>query len=418
MTRTARLGALTAAGIAVAVGLAYGGAVFQDRRFDAQLATASLDDLRRQAADPGHQRDAKIHYWFGIRLSEAGRASEALAALTRSAQLDPGYAPTRYALGVLLEQTGRPEDSEGQFLAAVKADPKASLTHFTLGRIYGKYNRWRQAVASLEMAHRLEPTNPEISLGLAMAYHELAQRTHEPWREQARALLEQLEKQTPRDVRVLKQLAGLYVFFNQMDQAEARYRKILEIDPGDFHVRMQLGRSIAEKAYTPDQFAEAEKLLASCAADAPLDPDVALAKGILAFRHDQPKEAVIHLRRAVSLRSREPETWFYLGRALTRTGDRIGARAADATYARRDKARRTIRALETRLAFDDNSPKMAAEMEKNRLELARLLIADGMPDRAVPHLRTVLDRHPENRTAAALLRRCEGTSNKDAVSGG
>lgn len=418
MKRPARIAALVAAAAVVATAIAYVGALQMDRRFDAQLAAASVDQLQKRAAEPQYQRDAKVHYWLGVRLSEAGRERDALVALTRSAQLDPDAAPTRYALGVLLEQMGRPEDAEGQFLAAVKNDPKAPLTHFTLGRVYGKYNRWRQAVASLETAHKLDPENHEITLGLAMAYHELALRSHEPWREQARALLEGLERKIPRDIRVLKQLAGLYVFFNQMDEAEARYRRILEIDPGDFRIRMQLGRSIAEKADTPAAFAEARKLLASCAADDPLNPDVALAHGILSFRDEKPREAVAHLRRAASLGSREPETWFYLGRALTRTGDMDGARAANATYTRRDRARRAIRALETRLAFDDNSEQVAAEMEKNRIELARLLIADGTPDKAVPHLKTVLSRNPAQPVALALMRRCEGAAPKDPGSGG
>ncbi|MFM7322340.1 MAG: tetratricopeptide repeat protein, partial [Armatimonadota bacterium] len=401
---------IAVAAIASAGGVAWVGAWVNDKRIDRSLSEASLDTLSRQASQPEWLRDPKVHYWHGVRLAEAGKDREAIAALVLSARLDPKAAPVRHALGVLLEQVGRPADAEVQFKEALRLAPDAAGTHFTLGRIYGKYNRWHDAVDSLEQAHRLDPGDDEATLGLAMACNELALRSNEPLRERARDLLLELRRHRPGDVRVLRQLAGLHVFFNELDLATECYRRVLAIQPADGATRRLLGRTLAEKGISTAEFDEAERLLAQCAAEAPDDPEIVLAQGILAQRRDRTDVAAKLLRRAIALGGTDPEIWFRLGRVLARLGESKAAAAANAVFTKRDRVRRGIRTLETRISFDDAEGRQGPEWERNRVALAKLQLEDRNPKKAAALLNEVLARNPDRADVRALLARCAGAA--------
>lgn len=391
--------------LAAAVGVALFAAGQFDRQLDARLTAMALPELEQAAKDDRRNRDPKLHYWLGVRRSEAGKDKEALQALARSAQLDPRSAATRYSLGVLLDQLKQPAEAEKQLQEAARLDPKAAKPHLALGRMYGKYGRWDQAVGALETATRLEPDDTETPFLLSIAYEQLAIATHQPYREKARALLEGLVKRAPDHVPAMEQLAKMYVFFNQLAEAESLYRKILAVNPGHVSSQLLLGRSLAEKADGPAGFAEAEKLLTAYRTRRRDDPSGAIAQGILQFRKGDPKAAAETLQEAVALGAREPETWFYLGRALIATGRSAEARAANETFARRDRNRRTIRGLEMKLTFDDGSPEAARQLARTHIEIARLQIDDGAPQRALPHLQAAAQALPGDKEVAALLAR-------------
>lgn len=395
-------------GIGGAVGAAYFAADRADRQARARLAQAPLDELQRMAEQAQHRRDPLVFYWLGVRLSEANRPKDAVLALARAVLLDEKSPRSRYALGVALDAVNRPREAEDQLKQAIALEPNSAQSHFVLGKLYGKYSRWQESVTYLKKASALDPQDIEAPFLLALCYEELATRTHAPFREEARAILEKLEQRAPNDIRILKTLAGNYVFFNQISKAEALYRRIVALDPGDMKTRALLGRSLAEQAETPAALAESERLLTECLAKAPNSPGASLAMGILEARRERPAKAVPHIQRAIALGIEEPEAWFHLSRALAQCKRKEEARQANAIFQRKDAARLKIRGLEMRLGFySEENESQRKENDAIRLQLAQVLMDEKRYPVALAHLQRILLRDPDHAEARRLARLCE-----------
>ena len=73
----------------------------------------------------------------------------------------------RFAMASLV--TGHDADAERALSEALKGHPEDAALHVQKGRLHLKRQQWRKAVESLLLANRIDPFDPEIHAGLAMA---------------------------------------------------------------------------------------------------------------------------------------------------------------------------------------------------------------------------------------------------------
>ena len=285
----------------------------------ARLRQASLPELMQVAAKKPD--DPIVWYWLGAKLTEKGRHEKAVQALSRAVALNPKSASARAALGLVLARLNRAAEAEAQLKEALRLNDKLQFAHFALGNLYGKYNRWEQAAGELKTACDLAPDDHEANYLLAVCYGNLFQE------DRKMDILERLTQRYPDNLRDLKSLGYVYVFYGKFAQAEALYRHILTLEPGDQETRYLLGRSLAEQAVTPQAFAAAEKELKDVAARVPDNPGVHLALGILHFRRNEPAQAVQELERAIALHIPEHKTWLVFRAVLHARGPDSGRAA-------------------------------------------------------------------------------------------
>jgi Flp pilus assembly protein TadD len=365
--------------------------------FQARLQEAPLAELQKIARE--RDWDPQVFYWLGARLTTEGRHKEATEALTRSVKLNPGSAAARAALGLALARTERPGEAEEQLREALTIDPKLQFAHFALGNLYGKYGRWGTAAEALKVASRLNPDDLEAQYLLALCYGELFQE------DKKLEILERLVRRAPDEVRFLRSLGIVYLFFGKFAQAEAMYRRILAQTPDDLETRYLLGRALAEQASTPEAFASAEQVLKGVAAEAPENPQVHLALGILHFRRNEPAAAVSALEKAVRLGITETKTYNYLGQAYMRAGRTEDAKRTLEKFQKLASTNRTISHLENRIL---NLPEETAAQKQEkvalRLRLAQVYLDSGNLPHVQDQLRLIAEKDPSNPEARKLER--------------
>src|SRR5262249_1909726 len=125
-------------------------------------------------------------------------------------------------------------------------------SHFALGNIYAQYNLWDLAIHELRTAGDLNPNDLEAQYLLATVYE------HVYLEDRKLEILERLVKRSPNDIRFLKSLGYVYLYFGKFAEGEALYRRVLLRAPDDQEAHYLLGRSLAEQANTPEQYAVAE----------------------------------------------------------------------------------------------------------------------------------------------------------------
>jgi Flp pilus assembly protein TadD len=127
---------------------------------------------------------------LGILLVQAGRATEAVEAFRKAANLDPGDPGARLSLGVLLGNLGRTGEAEEALRGALKLAPDNADARGALGLVLSAQGRHAEALAELEAVVRLAPapaSRAALAKGFALAGD----------MEKARGLAEEVRKEAP-----------------------------------------------------------------------------------------------------------------------------------------------------------------------------------------------------------------------------
>lgn len=391
--KIAQWGLVALGGTAAAAGIANWSATRSEQKFQERLQTASLNELVELTKT--RQYDPSLFYTLGLKLMESGKNKEAALALDRSARMNPKYAPARAALGLSLARIDRPIDAEAQLKAAIALDPKLQIAYFSLGSLYGRYSRFVQAKETLIKAVELNPKDLEAKYLLAIAYGNVYQD------DKKLELLEQLAGEDPDNVRYLKSLGYVYLFFGKFLQAEANYRHILKLVPDDNETHYLLGRSLAEEASTPEQFADSERELLGVLPKDPKNASIHLGLGILYFRQNKAAQAIPELEQAIKLGITEQKTWLYLGQSYAKAGNNEDSKRTLALFQEKAQYKRMTTQMENRLF---NIP---AEKE-TRMKLAKLYLTHKDYKSAVSQLQTLLSQDKDNTEAQTLLQSCQG----------
>lgn len=116
--------------------------------------------------DPTEQ--AKVHFFEGNRLFEAGRLEEAAVQYRAALVLVPGRPSLMANLGVTLCRLGRWLEAVNTLTQATKADPTHRDAWVALGLSHEALSRWDEAAHSLHQGIRLGANTGQLWLSLAM----------------------------------------------------------------------------------------------------------------------------------------------------------------------------------------------------------------------------------------------------------
>lgn len=119
------------------------------------------------------RRVLRESYSQGVLSAEAGAMDEALVALRRAADLDPGYRDVQEKYASLLCDAGRLDEGIAAFRAAIARKPERPETHALLGLALFHSGRAAEARTELERAIEIAPKSPELHGMLAEVCTEL-----------------------------------------------------------------------------------------------------------------------------------------------------------------------------------------------------------------------------------------------------
>lgn len=279
------------------------------------------------------------------------------------------------------EQLAEMRDRLDQTLADPAADARARARAFgSLADLYLAYDLRAAARIAYENARTLEPEDPAWSYALGR----LAQRDGDP------------------------------------DRAIEAFRRVLELQPGQFLARFRLGEALRD-AQRPEEAVEAFEKARRLA---PNDPAVQAALGDLALARDEPEKAIELLESVLERVPAANRLHYPLGLAYRALGDleaarrhlalrgEVGVTVSDPFETRLQEltAGERVHLLEGRQAFQagrwneaveafSEAVRAAPDSARARVNLATAWVQVGRTDRAVEELVRALDLDPDNPTA-------------------
>jgi tetratricopeptide (TPR) repeat protein len=233
-----------------------------------------------------HPGDANAWMWLGVVRLAQDRAEDAAEALDRADKLKPGDPDILYHRGRAHLLVSK--DSYGEMF---KIDPQSWLVHRVLAQANAEANRHLDAITEYELAIKLAPTQPGL---------------HE-------------------------ELGSEYRNANKIPEAEAAFRRELEISPNNVLARYKLGAIAVEQG----KGVEGKKLMEEAQREKPdlVHLDYNLGRAEMLLGNDA--AAAAHLERTVKTDT-TPEVveqaWYQLGTIYRRQRRMDEARSAMATY--------------------------------------------------------------------------------------
>ena len=138
---------------------------------------------------------------------------------------EPGLVEAGLLLSEAFEATGRTEDAVATIERVIGSSRPSSRALRRLGELYGRLDRWPDAVEAYELAASVNPRSTGTQRELANALL----RTGQGGR--ARDVLRDLSEARPDDVSVLYQLSQVYLELGDYDEAEVAARGVLALEP-------------------------------------------------------------------------------------------------------------------------------------------------------------------------------------------
>jgi tetratricopeptide (TPR) repeat protein len=254
-----------------------------DMAIETYLAALQIDPDHR-----GARKGVRLAAWrktehsypssLSIKLQGAGhlalmaspKLEQRIAACESYLKIDPRNVDVGQRLAKFLEQAGHLNGAIGVLEAVVEIAPKETNAHVTLGRLLSSKDP-NTALKHLEVALKLDPKNSDAiklrkdlaaELTIKRTGFETAKNTHDLLRDKQKAqdleaatrmhrsadqtedVITRLKRQiaaAPNEPRLLRQLAKAQAAGNQYEESEATWKHILEVDPGDFDAKVQLG---------------------------------------------------------------------------------------------------------------------------------------------------------------------------------
>ncbi len=172
----------------------------------------------------------------GVAQERLGKTEEAFAAYSRAIELDPANATAREGRGRVLEKRGEFPKAIEDFSAAYRAQPSPDLA-LTLAQLHARAGQLQAAIQLYRGLTRDKPGELTLRAEMARLMYENGQA------EEAAREIAAVVNARPRDSNVLA-IAGDIYFRDKPDAAATFYRRALEVDVNDNHVRAQLGASL------------------------------------------------------------------------------------------------------------------------------------------------------------------------------
>lgn len=294
--------------------------------------------------------------------------SDPLASLPlfkRAIALQPSNAAVYLNLGDILFRLGRHDEAEEAYETALSMDPESSFALYGLAQLALVANDPAAAAALLERAAVVSPGRGEISSLLAQAYQRLGREAEArrqsmiagAWPDATRAPDPVAQAMLARavDSKSIGRKAALLANRGKYDEAEAMFRQVLEIRPGNARDYANLGGVLAGQGRAKEALAAYKKGLEIDPADVDLlnnlgytllqlkrhdeaegylntalerDPGFAAALGnlgLLAEQRQQPKLAIAYYQQALEQNPGLLRARYALATQLAVAGDTAAA---------------------------------------------------------------------------------------------
>ncbi|MEO8926161.1 MAG: tetratricopeptide repeat protein [Caulobacteraceae bacterium] len=279
---------------------------------------------------------------------EGGDFTQAVTLFEAAVAETPGNPKILMGLGRALRETGRPADAEAAYRRLIELEPANVTARMAVGRAAAERGDFEDAVVNLSAARAEEPDNTKILTLLGRALR---------------------ESQRP-------------------VEAEAVYRRLLEIEPANVAAQMAVGRTAWEQGRRSEALVH---LRAAAAAGGPADPRRDLSIGEKFLAQMQIDEAAAAFRRVLAAHPDNAAALKGLGRCAQVSGDDEEAlakyRAATAHEPGNPWLQTEIRRIEAKQGGDDWKSELgdaiaisnaADSTREDRLWSAHILVAYGM----------------------------------------
>ncbi|HEX5323392.1 MAG TPA: tetratricopeptide repeat protein, partial [Capsulimonadaceae bacterium] len=326
-------------------------------------------------------------------LLRQGSLQQAQDAYSRALLTDIKNARTYRGMARVMKAQGNQNQALFYYGKAVGFSPRFWQAQFELAALDEQVGLYKEASEHYRAGLAVVPNN-------ANGWHALAadMALVDDWYSDAEDAFKRAVQLDPKNAAYLRDLADLQVKQNEQDQAEANYRKALELAPNDEITQAHLASFLIVNRPTPDGFAEAGRLLQAAAKSNPNDVAVSYWQGRLSLDQGDARSAIPALVYTAehSHRVAAADAWYSLSRAFTAIGDK--PRAAKALLFS-DRMRSLSLYLTTTESQAAENPH---DIPRN-LKLAILYIQDGDYQDATNQYQNVLRLAPENKAAQAGL---------------
>ena len=196
--------------------------------------SAAVDEFQRVLRQ--EPKSAPAHYQLALARLQAGNVDQAKLELREAKTDAPGFVDAQLLLAELNIRTGNIEPAIEELEATIEKQSKVARAYVLLGGAYLAKKEAIKATETYRQFARLDPKNPQgpylIGLGLR------AQGKNQ----EARAAFTQAVSMTPGFVEPLGQLVSLDLGEKRSEDALARVKKQLELNPQSIGLYMLLGR--------------------------------------------------------------------------------------------------------------------------------------------------------------------------------
>ncbi len=293
------------------VRLAYARALVGEKRYEE--ARREFRTVREAAPD-----NVDVIYAQGILALQLDDAADAERQLRRVLELGNGdLNSVRFYLGQIAEE-GRRVDEALSLYTAVVAGEQQLPAILRSAQLLARENRADEARKKLIEARVLAPKEePRLLIAEAQLLREAGRH------EEALGLLNGGLERHPDSPDLLYESSLAAEKLDQLDLAERRLRRLIELQPDQATGYNALGYSFVDRNVRLD---EAQQLIDKALELSPGDPFILASKGWLLFRQGQAESALTPLRQAYAQRS-DAEIAAHLGEVLWVLGRRDEARA-------------------------------------------------------------------------------------------
>jgi len=298
---------------------------------------------------------------LGMLYEQTRQYPEAVTVLKRAHELNPKLPSISALLGIAYSGVGDNANARLALETALKGNPQDANAELLLCRVLLRTQEYESALPHLRKLSNQQPDNQEIWFLLGQAYmhlsqsalgrmrainpdsavvHEMSGQLMEDLKNYDGALLEYKKalQMSPNDADLHYRLGIVYWDLSQWDPALSEFREELRIDPSDCDAHAKIGNILLEQEppQPAEALTEAETSLSKC-------PNLLqghVVRGEALFRLKRNDEAILELKKVVTISPDDQGAHFFLAQAYRATGDKQHADAELQIYSGLEAAAR------------------------------------------------------------------------------
>jgi tetratricopeptide (TPR) repeat protein len=310
----------------------YAAAIIHDMNDESE---AALEDYFQAACDD--PRDEGLVLEVSRRLIQNKQIDKALTLLTR-ATAEPGASGEIFArLGIVYGQLGKFDQAIAAGRTAIKRSPDSLAGYQNLFVNFLQNKKESEALKVLDDASRQQNVDAEFLVGLSelyLSYGVQAPAQKEKANAKALAVLNRAEKLNPTNPSLRLKLAEVYNSLGNTDRAAQLYLDLLKKLPDLPLIRERIQAKLAGIYLRGSDHKHAVEQLEAIVREDPTNPEAYYYLGYIAYTEKKPAEAADYFNKTILLNPDFPDPYYEL--ALSQ----ISLNQSDDALATLDKARK------------------------------------------------------------------------------